>query len=211
VDESTRKGIRQVVRMGVQRGDNPVDTARDVRQLIGLTERQAAAVQNYRRLLQEAAAGDAASASAARARRLRDARFSVQEGMAQDKINKMVERYRQRYIKHRAEMIARTESINALNQANMETWRQMEEQGMVNRDQVRRFWLVARDERTCPRCRPIPALNPNGVGMDQAFETPQDGLVMSPIIHPACRCAVFVRTVEGEIESPGLDFSRAGT
>jgi hypothetical protein len=130
--------------------------------------------------------------------------------MTQAKIDQMVERYRQRYIKHRSEMIARTESINALNQANMETWRQMEEQGMVNRDQVRRFWLVARDERTCPRCRPIPALNPNGVGMEQAFDTPQDGLIMAPIVHPACRCAVFIRTVEGEIESPGLDFSREG-
>lgn len=208
INAGTREGVRQVVRAGIQAGDNPLTTARQVRQLVGLTSRQSQAVMNFERLLRQAAAGDSGAAAAARSRKLRDRRFSVREGLSEDKIRRQVERYRERYINYRAQNIARTESINALNQANQETWRQMAEEGRVDASAVRRFWVVARDELTCPRCRPIPALNPTGVKLEQAFQTPADGLLMAPVVHPSCRCAVFIRTVEGEIEGPDVEFSR---
>lgn len=206
VDQETRDGIREALRQGIERGDNPRDTARTIRQGIGLTSTQQRAVANYRRLLEEAAQGDAAAAAEARGRRLRDRRFAIKPGMSRAKIDKQVARYRDRYLKFRSETIARTESLRATNFANEETWRQAAEQGTVSEQAVRRLWLVALDERTCPQCRPIPSLNPQGVRLQQPFDTPVGQLQLPPV-HPNCRCAVFHRTVEGEVEAPMQDFS----
>lgn len=54
---------------------------------------------------------------------------------------------------------------------------------------VLRFWTITDDDRLCDRCAAVPGLNPDGVGMQQPFQTPE-GPVMDPPLHSLCRCDV---------------------
>lgn len=105
----------------------------------------------------------------------------------------MVQRYRERYLKHRSEVIARTETLRAANLGSYEAWRQAVEEGDLFTDaQVRRHWLTARDDRVRLDHRSIPGMNPGGVGMREPFKTPT-GAVMIPPHEPNCRCGVQYR------------------
>jgi Phage Mu protein F like protein len=137
-------------------------------------------------------------------RRLRDFRFDGQLQTAMDKkkpltkaqIDKMVSAYERKYLKYRSETIARTESLRTTNFGVQDAWRQAIEQGKISEPLVRREWIVARDERLCQICAPIPKMNgKRGVKFDQPFATPK-GPVMLPPIHPNCRCTVFIRQYE---------------
>lgn len=194
--------VRTTIAQGVQDGRSPVDVARDVRAHIGLTARQAQAVMNYRRALE---AGD----KAALERGLRDKRFDSSVARAirddkplgKDKIDKMVERYRARYLKYRAETISRTEAIRAVNQGAVLAWRQQIDAGKIGADEVVKRWIYTPDSRTRHAHRTIPSMNKGGVGIDEAFQSE-----LGPIRYPGdpqasaanvvnCRCAMVIRYV----------------
>lgn len=139
-------------------------------------------------------------------RRLRDFRFDGQlkRAMATGKpippaqIDKMVAAYERKYMRYRAETIARTEALRTTNFGVQDAWRQAIERGKVAEPLVRRRWIVGKDERTCEVCAPIPKMNhPRGVPFDQPFKTPK-GMVMLPPVHPNCRCTIFIRAWEPE-------------
>lgn len=140
------------------------------------------------------------------ARRLRDQRFDAtlkraiesRKPIAPDKIDAMVARYQQRYLQHRARTIARSESIRAVNAGAHEAWRQAIEDRTVEGARVRKFWRLARDERTCERCLAIEAAVPKrGIPFDAAFENPKGlGPIMLPPEHPNCRCSAVFRLFE---------------
>jgi hypothetical protein len=73
-----------------------------------------------------------------------------------------------------------------------ESFRQAIESGKLAEDVLRRFWIVAKDERLCKVCEPIPGMNETGVAFAQPFAS-VTGPVMLPPIHPQCRCSVFIR------------------
>lgn len=193
VSEAVRASVKQVVERGIKEGTGPAAMARDIKTFIGLTPRMQQAVTNYRTMLE-------AQDPEVLNRALRDARFdptvlrSLKPGapkLTAAQVDTQVERFRERSIAHRAEMIARTEAITALNTGQKAAWAQVVSDGGVADGDVRRFWHVARDERTCEICKPIPGMNPEGVGLDDYFKTP-DGPVDGPTMHPHCRCTVFV-------------------
>ena len=152
--QTQRDVARQVLEQGVERGLNPVEQARAFRASTGLTARQEQAVRNYRRLLERVQAGDTAALS----RRLRDARFDrtvesaarLKRPLSRDKIDRMVNRYRERSIKRRAETIARTEALRSVNAGNFDAFRQAADEGVVPAQDFRRKWVAARDERVRP-------------------------------------------------------------
>lgn len=193
IDDETREAIRDILIEQARAGDNPRVAARRIRETVGLTRQQTRAVTNYRRALENL---DGLAVQ----RALRDKRFdrTVLRAIREDhpltkaQIDDMVERYRERYLKHRAETIARSESIRAANAGAYQAIRQAAARGDVPAEAVRRYWVVAPGERTCPICRAIPKLNPNGVGLMQMFKTPVGPLLM-PIAHPSCRCTTAVR------------------
>lgn len=143
-----RAATREALLDGIQRGLNPREQARAFRESIGLTARQQRAVNNYRRLLEE-------NSAEALTRRLRDARFdrSLQSAIANERplsraqIDKMVERYRERYLKYRSEVIARTEALRSVHEGAEESFRQALSEGHFRADEVRRIWNTAKDER----------------------------------------------------------------
>lgn len=191
VTDQLRGLVREVTTQGIQLGEGPAATARVLRGSLGLTARQRQAVVNYRRYLEE---GDPVVLE----RALRDRRHDpllrrMLEGkvtLSKDQIDAQVAAYERRYLKYRAETIARTEALNALHLGNQAAWQQAVDRGMVR--SVLGFWHVARDERTCPVCAPVPRMNPNGVPFGGQFATPT-GLVSGPTLHPDCRCVVFYR------------------
>lgn len=233
IDDKAREGIRHVVNQGLKNGANPRDTARDVRQIVGLTERQAAAVGAFRKQLQtfhekksasrmnlggkvSRAAGGAQTFAVDGSgkpldgifdRRLRDFRYDKTLQAAMDtgkpltpaQIDKMVEAYSRKYRRYRSEMIARTESLRATNAGILASWQQAAQAGLVDEEAMRKTWLTAKDERTCPICLPMPALNRGaegyGIHINVQFNTGHGYGVQMPPLHPACRCTIFIRYV----------------
>lgn len=143
-----RAATRSALVDGIRRGLNPVDQARNFRDSIGLTARQQAAVENYRRLLETGSAE-------ALQRELRDRRFdstvrrAIRSGepLTAVQVDRMVRRYNERFIKFRAETIARTEALRAVHAGTDETYRQAIADGLLDVDQLQRKWVTARDER----------------------------------------------------------------
>ena len=194
--------VRRVITDGVGAGRNPRDVARDVRAHIGLTPYQSKIVQNYRRQLENMDAQ-------ALQRELRDRRFDSATQRAIDagqplpkaKIDQLVEAYERRWLKHRAETIARTESIRALNIGNTEAWVQAVENGQFPEGAIVRKWVYTHDNRTRSAHRDIPGMNKDGVGLREKFKSPL-GDIMYPGDPDAvpentinCRCTTVIRYV----------------
>jgi hypothetical protein len=130
------------------RGATLFEQARAIRDSIGLTAVQQQAVDSYRRAL-EAGNADAL------ARALRDRRFdgTVARAVSGDitlstaQIDRMVERYRQRSLAHRAETIARTESLAAIHAGDEEMWQQAIDDGIVTEESFVNQWVTVGDAR----------------------------------------------------------------
>lgn len=150
-----RQVVREVMQRAISEGMNPRQQAKLFREVVGLTPRQARAVQNYRNALLNVGR-DNALAGPALQRRLRDRRFdrtvtrAMREGQVLDptRVDRMVERYRQRYIKYRSETIARTEALRSVHQGNEQMYQQAYDNGDLARNEVFRTWISAADERT---------------------------------------------------------------
>lgn len=190
----------EMVRAGVNAGENPRVVARRIKGSIGLTARQEQSVRNFEALLRD-------RKSAALDRALRDKRFDrtliraiqTQTDLTEKQIAQQAGRYRQRFIKFRSETIARTEAIRLINIGQEEFWNQAVNSGRVARERIRRKWLPTFDGRLREAHAAIPRMNPDGVGMDEPFKSPlgpirwpgDPSAVMSNTIN--CRCAVFSR------------------
>jgi hypothetical protein len=143
-----RKATREALIYGISEGLNPKAQALAFRDSIGLTARQQQAVNNYRRLLKS-------NSAEALTRALRDRRFdptvmnSIKNGKALTKpeIDRMVDRYRERYLKYRSEVIARTEALRTAHQGTEEMFMQAIESGSFASDALVREWVTAHDER----------------------------------------------------------------
>ncbi len=127
VTEETKAAIRSILQAGFEAGEGVDQLAKKVRAYIGLTQRQAQAVENlYARL--------------------------VAEGKAPGWIEGQAEAYRQRLLDYRAEMIARTETISAASEGQREAWRQAVDGGLVTGEEYERVWIVTPDDRLCDEC-----------------------------------------------------------
>lgn len=227
INNTTREAIRTYMQAGMIDGIGPRQMATQIKQVIGLTARQALAVKNFRKELetfhQKNTGGgynlgakidrvngaqvfrpdeDGLPQDGITERRLRDFRYDGQlktavstgKPLSKAQIDKMVEAYARKYRKFRAETIARTEALRAVNVGVQDAWRQAVEQNKVSETSLRRRWSVALDERLCETCSPVPSMNPKlGVKFAQPFATPK-GPAMLPPLHPNCRCSVTIRS-----------------
>jgi len=170
----TQQAIRAVIVRALAEGlavreqaDLIADILMDV---AGVTERQAIAIMNYRAALKT-------------------------KGMDPARINKLVRAMRDRAIQQRAEVIARTETVAAANAGVQATWDEMRQQGILP-DHIRRQWLTARDERTCPICKPMDG---QVRAFGELFESPaNNALIEFPPIHPQCRCTMTLNPADLE-------------
>lgn len=130
VEEETRKAVRVIIEEALKYGGHPYETAREIRQHIGLTERQTMSILNYQRKLDES-------------------------GRSQTRVDNMVDSQIRRMIRMRAETIARTETIDAANQGQLLHWEDMAEKGYIDTRYIKKKWSTTPDDRLCPVCMAI--------------------------------------------------------
>lgn len=155
--DGQRNTLRAVMTEGIARGLAPIDQARQFRSVVGLTQRQSEYVGSYRALLESVGRADVSAAVQARAleRALRDQRsdsvirsaINRSRALPQKQIDSMVERYYNRWVKHRAETIARTEALSAVHQGVDEAFSQAIDSGVIDQDDLIGTWHSARDNR----------------------------------------------------------------
>jgi hypothetical protein len=194
LEDSVRDTIEQVIASGVRDGLSAEDMAADIRDTIGLTDRQAQAVMNYRSMLEDLDP-DALD------RQLRAAGFDemLQDAIDNDipldeaAVNTMVDAYESNYLDYRADTIAQTESVRMANAGLQDAYEQAIDRGALPAEAVRQYWQIALDEKTCPICESIPDNNPDGVAMGEDFDS-DDGPQDQPPVHPSCRCSIEIVT-----------------
>lgn len=146
-----RAATRLALLDGIARGLNPRDQARAFRDSIGLTEKQQAAVINYRRLLEGDAADQREAATRALATKTdqKSAKAAARRGAPLDPahIDRMVDRYAKRYVKYRSEVIGRTEALRAVHQGVEEGYQQAIEAGKIDPNALERTWDSSKDSR----------------------------------------------------------------
>lgn len=121
--------VKAVIRHHLLVDPVPVEElARRIRPIIGLTAREAQAVQNYRQEL-------------------------LEQGMDPSKVEHWAQNYAGYLHRRRALRIARTETASAFNYGQLETMRQAVREGLVS--EVYKVWWTARDERVCLACGPL--------------------------------------------------------
>lgn len=142
---SARGVIRDLVASGYETGRTPAQTARLIRKSIGLTERQANAVDNYLlRLFEDGKAVDAAVRSA--------------------------ERYATQLLNYRAKMISVQETQNAVHTGQREAWQQAADKKLFDPADTEKVWAC--DPDACPQCSP---LDGEAVPFDEQFSAGVDG------------------------------------
>jgi hypothetical protein len=186
--QATIQRIGQEIGKATLQGKNPLVGARKIRDSIGLTPQQVKAVQNYERALR--GMGNPKSYT------LRDKRLDTKKLLTEEMIEKRVERYRQKQLKYRAETIARTEALRMTNMANQHLYENAIQEGTIQEDTYRRYWVSTRDNRTRDAHRTLPSMNKEGRAINEPFRSSL-GLIMyphdpnaSPKNTIGCRCVV---------------------
>lgn len=163
ISETTRKGLKALIVRAMETGRSPMESAREISNMIGMNERQALSAENYRNDLEE-----------------RD--------LPLERIEKLMDKYVAKKITERSENIARYETMSALNGGLMDSWKQAQESGLMGRDAMKSL-VITDDTRTCPVCIEISDREP--IPLNEPFES-DFGSSMMPPIHGSCRCTVAV-------------------
>jgi Phage Mu protein F like protein len=164
IDTGTLEGIQRLIGDAIENGIPPRETARRIKNGIGLTEYQTNVVLNYENKLLAAGATN---------------------------IDAKVQRYADKVLGQRALTIARTETLSAANGGQQAAWEAAKDQGFLTGDEKQQ-WIITRDDRLCEICAPMPILPENqNVKIGGRFLTGDGRYVKRPPeTHPQCRCAI---------------------
>jgi len=127
---------------------------------IGLNQPQANALLNYRE-------------------KLKAANIPLQD------YEKMVGKYRDKLLRDRAEMVARTEAMDAANTGEIEVWNQAADQGLVDPDKSTKTWEAGGG--SCEICQAMDGVT---VPINDPFILPDGDSVYAPPAHPNCSCTI---------------------
>lgn len=174
VSNTTKAAIRETVASAFREGVTGADLARRLRNSIGLTSRQARAVENYRANL------------------LRGGE------MDEDRVEVLTRRYWRKTRNRRAETIARTEIMRASNFGRQQGWLAAADAGLLDRNASVKEWVTAPKgvsfnpdkPMVCPSCGPMDGVKV--MGLETAFRLPGGKTVQMPPAHPNCRCTAIV-------------------
>lgn len=209
IEQDVREATRSTLADGMERGQNPRSIALDLvgrlnratghREggVIGLGERELYWARSVR---QKLISLDETYFDM----KLRDKRFdsvvraAIASGkpLSQDQVTKLVDRYRERALKHRGDTIGRTEALAALNRSEYESTKQALAQAGLPPDAAYKIWDSAGDARVRNSHR---KMDGQRVGIDEPFVTPNGDRMMHPhdvslgapgreVI--ACRCRI---------------------
>lgn len=114
----------------------------------------------------------------------------LKQGLSQKEIDKKVAREAEKKLRYRHTMIARTETMNALNQGNLEVINQAEEQGLIVPGETVKVWVTAPQDQddVCTE------MDGEEVPMGQPFTLPDGTEVDIPSeTHPNCNCSMEIK------------------
>ena len=140
IADASRQAIRDLVAESVAGGPDVRATARAIRDVVGLTPRQAQAVQNFRERL-------------------------IDDGIGFENVMRRGERYAQAQLRLRATTIARTEVLTSENAGQQALWREARQQGLLEAT-TRRVWIATPDDRLDEQCE---ALDGEETGLEEPF------------------------------------------
>ncbi len=211
ITESQRELIRSMMGDALDQGMGYAEAGKLYRNNIGLTAHQSRAVQNYRRMLET-------NNSGALQRALRDRRFdrTIENAIRQNiqlssnQIDRMVQRYQERYLAMRAETIARTEALEATNVSRYQAQKQLARTLDLDERRMERTWRCAMDGRQRDTHG---AMNGQVRGMNEPFISPSGAKLLYPGDPRApaaerinCRCVPLMRVKEPhEIQQQLID------
>ena len=187
VSDTTRDAVRAVVGKSFKDGIPPRQSAKLIKPLVGLTERDAIAVMNARYdVIKENLRLKDGDIKPGKVIEVGGRSIRMPKGgVSLEVIDKLARDYADRLLSKRAFLIARTETIAASNEGQRQLWAQAQADGLLPSD-VLRTWITTYDDRTCPTCS---GMDGQIRSLGQPFDAGLFGEVMGPPAHPACRCA----------------------
>lgn len=162
ITEATRAALRTMLTDMAIAGVPAQQQAKRIKQVIGLTEAHAQAVETLRATLTE-------------------------QGVAPARAQTLTTRKANELLNLRALTIARTETIAALAAGQRESWQQAADEGLFEPATAMQEWNTAEDEATCAICEPMDGQQ---VPFGQPFTTGEGDEVFDPPAHVNCRCNV---------------------
>lgn len=157
ISRETEENLRNLIAQAIADGDTVWDAASSIHDMIGLTSAQGQAVSKYRTQLEES-------------------------GLRGDTIDSQVEKYADELLTSRAETIARSEVMQALNAGQNEAWEQAQEEGKISENATKE-WITTPDELLCSECAPM-----DGQTVPVGASFPNG----DPPLHPNCRCTIGI-------------------
>jgi hypothetical protein len=159
VSDETISAVRAALVDAYQTGRTGDQVAREIRDLVGLTERD---VRQMNRIRQE----------------------MIDAGIADDKINAFLDKWTKNKIKYRAQVIAENELNRAGNLGQQMLWDDALDAGLLPKDTMRE-WVVTPDDHLCVLCSQMAGAQ---VPLGVPFETPTGQAMVPQDIHVRCRC-----------------------
>jgi hypothetical protein len=208
IQQSQLSAVRDTLGLALEQGIDVGSTGRILRGSVGLSPRQATALANYERGLTELyTTGRTNVTLRGLGRPLADARYSLDK-LSEARIEEMVDRYRERLVNYRAEMIARTELARSANQGAYEEQMSHAADGLFGARSANRIWLTTPDDRLCEDCD---AMDGQTISFLDSFEydagaddeEPGAGetIIMDvPPLHPNCRCTTILEITDESME-----------
>jgi len=168
IDPTNRRAVRQIALAASQRGEAPRDAAKLIRNVVGLRPDQASSIDKFRSNL-------------------------IGQGVTGARRDKLVDNFSRRKIRERSTLIANTEMSKVISQSQLAMADQMAEQGLVQRDNLFKTWIVtpATPDDDCD------AADGQTVKLDELFDLGEFGSFTSPPAHPGCLCEIAFLTREG--------------
>lgn len=176
IAEDTRHALRALVVKGLRDGIPPRKLARMIQDAVGLNAQQAAALANYR------------------------AAIEAEDALSVTNVDKQVGRYRDRLLRARKLMIARTETMRFVNSGKLQSALQAQARGLLGPEAVKE-WSAAPEELMPPVCPVCSGLAGRQILLHEAFplgrETAPNSMssvtaVLAPPAHPHCRCSLKI-------------------
>lgn len=166
------QAIDAVLSNGLAQRQPPEQLADDLIAVMGLSPRDAQAVLNYRRSLEN-------RDRAALRSQLRDARndprilsaIREDQPLSQEYVDKLVGRYANQLEASRAKMIGRTEALRARWTGVQAMWQEQVDAGLVPAVAVMKKWHHRHDNRVRDTHLSVPQIQPDGVLLNQTFMT----------------------------------------
>lgn len=177
ITDDAHKVVRMAVYNSFTSAKTPRQVAQEIKDSIGLHDRYAKALVNYKSNL-------------------------TTSGMAPNQVERMGDKYELKLLDARSMTVARTEIRNAVNNGQLAVWQQAANNGLYAKQTARKVWVT--DGDPCPICEPMDG---ESVPLDGVWSLDDGTMCDVPSdAHPNCYCGMELEFDESESDQEDLDY-----